>query len=84
MPSVVLEELITVVKPESQGSVRIPNSFYTYHRKDVSSDTVRAPDTNSALVGTFDQRKLFTSDLFSVSYNDFSNNLESIHDLVHV
>lgn len=85
MLSVVLEEFITIVKPGSQGSVKIPNPFYTYHRKDIGSDTVRVPDANSALVGTIDQRTLSTSDLFSVSsYNGFSNNMESIHDLVHV
>lgn len=48
-------------------------------------NTARSPSANSDLVGTFDQRKLSTNDLFSdSSYNDFSKNLESIHDLVHV
>lgn len=85
MPPVVLEKLISVIKPGSQGPRTIPNPFYNYHRKDINADTVRGPNANGDLVGTFDQRKLSTSDLFSVSsYNEFSRSLESIHDLVHV
>lgn len=85
MPPVVLEEFIAVVKPGSQAFVKIPNPFYNYNRKDLGRPTVRDSNAEDALVSTFDQRKLSTSDLFSVSsYNEFSNNLESIHNLVHV
>lgn len=85
MPPVVLEEFIAVVKPGSQASVRIRNPFYNYKRKDIGRNTVRASTAEVDLVSSFNQRKLSTSDLFSVSsYNEFSKNLENIHDLVHV
>ena len=80
-----LESSIAVVKPGSGNPTTIPNPFYNYHRQDIGVATTRGPTAETDLPDTFAERKSLTNNLFSdTTYNDFSKDLESIHDLVHV
>jgi tyrosinase len=85
LPKAVVEPSIAVVKPGSAGPTTIPNPLHSYHRRDIGEATVRGQSAEVDLMETFAERQLLTNALFTdTSYNDFSFNLEDIHNLVHV
>lgn len=80
-----MDATIAVVKPGSAGLTTIPNPLYNYYRKDFNRATVRGDTAEEELVSTFAERQFLTNALFTdASYDDFSFNLEDIHNLVHV
>ena len=80
-----MDATIAVVKPGSAGPTTIANPLYNYYRGDIGVATVRGRTAEDDLVATFAERKSLTNALFTdASYDDFSFNLEDIHNLVHV
>lgn len=78
-----MDATVTVVKPT--GRTTIPNPLYNYNRKDIGRATVRDETAEVQLVGAFVERKSQTNALFTdAAYDDFSFNLENIHNLVHI
>lgn len=85
LPKAVTVSTATVIKPGSAGSTTIPNPLYNYYRKDRNAATVRGDTAEEDLVSTFAERQSLTNALFTdAAYDDFSFNLEDIHNLVHV
>ena len=80
-----MDVTVAVIKPGSAGTTTIPNPLYNYYRKDRNAATVRGDSAEEDLVSTFAERQSLTNALFTdASYDDFSFNLEDIHNLVHV
>lgn len=85
MPKIISEASVAVIRPGSTSPTMIANPFYNYRRRDIGVATIRDANADTELLDTFVERQLLTNSLFSdTSFDDFSVNLEDIHNLVHV
>lgn len=89
IPAAVKQESIPVNAPT--GQVTITNPLFNYRFLDpqpaesgLGTQTVRGA-SDEELFGSFGSRRQSTLDLFTVSdYNQFSSDLENIHNTIHV
>jgi tyrosinase len=89
IPAAVKQESISVNSPTGQSTIANPLFSYKFlspqpAASGLGSQTVRSA-SDDQLAGSFDSRRQSTLNLFTDSaYNQFSNDVENIHNTVHV
>lgn len=89
IPAALKQESISINAPTGQAT--IPNPLFSYRflspqtvDSRLGTQTTRSPNDDQ-LFGSFDSRRQSTLNLFTNSvYNQFSNDLENIHNTIHV